>query len=164
MEPDREPFGDAGSYWSAPPRPARRHVGRWLLLGGLALAFALTLGVGMVVGAAIQPSAQAASFTPANANIAQSPQYPGDRQAPFASTPGAQGQCGTLTVSSVSGSTIVATAADGSSVTIHTTSSTTYTKADQAATASAVTVGAHIHVDGTRNSDGSITATRIDIE
>jgi hypothetical protein len=174
MEPDTQPSGELmesrgeGSYWHAPARrPAGGAGRRWLVLAGLGLAFALVLGLGIMIGAVIQPSAQAASFTPGNAIVGQGPQFPGfpgARQAPFASTPGAQGPCDALTVSSVSGSTIVASASDGSSVTIHTTSSTQYTKAGQAATAAAVTVGARIHVDGSRASDGSITATRIDVQ
>lgn len=143
---------------SGPPRRPR-----WLVIGGLALAFALTLGVGTVLGATLLRTAQAAANTP------------GANGAPFASGfpqagtpgphggPGGQGQCVALTVSSMSGSTITAKAADGSTVTIHTTASTTYTKGGQAATASAVTAGAQIRVMGTHNSDGSITATSIDV-
>jgi hypothetical protein len=158
MEPDADV---RSSYLRAPPPLARGNGRRWLMLGGLALAFALTLGVGTLVGAVFHPTAQAAGFTPGGGNVAQ---FPGIGQRPLAGTPGAQGQCGVLTVSSVSGDTIVAAAADGSSVTIHTTASTQYTKAGQSATASAVTVGSQIHVDGTHNSDGSITATRIDVK
>jgi hypothetical protein len=160
MEPYVEPYRSVESSWRARQRPAPRSARRWLLLGGIALAFALTLGVGIAIAATLQPIAQAATMTPGGVNIAQ---YPGIGQRPFAATPAAQGQCGVLTVTSVSGSTIVATSPDGGSVTIHTTASTQYTKAGQSATASAVAAGAQIHVDGTRNSDGSITATRIDV-
>ncbi len=76
---------------------------------------------------------------------------------------GMQGQCESLTVSSVSGNTIVAKTASGSSVTIHTTASTRYTQAGKTVAASAITVGTPINVMGTHNSDGSITATSIDI-
>lgn len=145
-----------------PPPPRWR---RWLLVGGLALAFAFALGVGVLVGPALLRTAQAAS------NLAGGRAAPYAVMYPAASTPGArgpggpggQGQCVTLTVASVSGQTITAKAADGSMVTIHTTSSTHYTRAGQSATASAVTVGAQIHVMGAHNSDGSITATDIDI-
>jgi hypothetical protein len=74
---------------------------------------------------------------------------------------GAQGQCESLTVSSVNGNTIVAKTASGSSVTIHTTASTSYTQAGKAAAASAIKAGTRISVMGTHNSDGSITATSI---
>jgi len=63
----------------------------------------------------------------------------------------------------VSGQTITAKAADGSTVTIHTSSSTKYTKGGQSAAASAVTAGSHILVMGAKNSDGSINATQIDV-
>ncbi|HEX9055895.1 MAG TPA: DUF5666 domain-containing protein [Ktedonobacterales bacterium] len=142
-----------------PPAPPRRGRGRWLLIGGLALAFALSLGVGALVGSTIG-SSRAAAFSPVGVVSAYNPQafdqgHPGG--------PGAHGQCGVLTVTSVSGQTIVAKEQDGSSVTIHTSSSTKYTKAGQPASASAITVGSQLHVDGTHNSDGSITATSIDI-
>lgn len=68
-----------------------------------------------------------------------------------------------LTVSSISGADIVAKQADGTNVTIITTSSTQYTRAGSSSSLSAISGGMHIHVVGTRNSNGSITATRIDI-
>ena len=146
---------------SAPP-VQRRRGRRWLLLGGIALAFALTLGLGALLGTAFLRTAQAANLPPGSGPFARHG---------FAGTPGAQGQpgqpgqpCDVLTVTSVSGQTIVAKAQDGSTVTIHTSASTHFTKAGQAASASAVTVGSTIHVRGTHNSDGSITATDIDVE
>jgi hypothetical protein len=156
-----EDYGEAPAYRPAPlPTPGRR----WLLLGGLALAFMLMLGVGVLVGSAIG-GARAASFFPAGVNNGQALAFgPGAQGRAFdPAARGAPGQCAVLTVSSVSGRTIVAKAPDGTAVTIHTTASTQYTKAGQSAAASAVTVGSQIHVDGTHNSDGSITATRIDI-
>ena len=68
-----------------------------------------------------------------------------------------------LTVSSVNGSTIVAKTASGSTVTIHTTASTTYNQAGKSVAASAIKAGTRINVMGTHNSDGSITATSIDV-
>jgi hypothetical protein len=73
------------------------------------------------------------------------------------------GQCSGFTVSSVSGSTIIAKSPIGNTVTIHTTASTKYTQAGKAVTASALKAGVQIHVMGTHNSDGSITATSIAI-
>ena len=150
-----EDLGDEASTRLAQPSAPRRHGRRWLLIGGLALAFMLTLGVGTLLGstAGAANSAQAASLATGGANSSQA----------LAATPGAQGQCEALTVSSVSGSTIVAKAPDGSTVTIHTSATTQYTRAGQSVSASAITVGSRIHVTGTHNSDGSITATRIDI-
>jgi hypothetical protein len=161
-----EDHGEGAAFWQAPPPAPRRHGRRWLLLGGLALAFALTLGVGAFLGSALgNGQAQAASGVGQAQAVDFALRGPdrGLAGTPAPGGPGGQGQCVTLTVSSVSGSTITAKAADGSTVTIHTTSSTTYTKNHQSASASAVTVGARISVMGTRNSDGSITATSIDI-
>jgi Domain of unknown function (DUF5666) len=143
------------------PAPHRRH---WLVPGLLAAAFLLTLALGAFAGATMLKTAQAAGNNPANGNNANTA-----FQLPFASTPGAgsgqhgPGQCDAYTVSSVSGATITAKAADGSTVTIHTSLSTKYTKAGQSASASAVSVGSQIHVQGTKNSDGSISATQIDV-
>ncbi len=161
-----------------PPAPRRRGR-RWLLIGGLAFAFLLALGVGVFMGSSTSTtqaaalssgsisssqsqavtqggagSSQSLTFAQGNANSAQ-PGGPGAR--------GAQGQCETLTVSSVNGNTIVAKSSNGSSVTIHSTASTRLTQAGKTVTASAIKVGTRIHVMGTHNSDGSITATSIDI-
>jgi hypothetical protein len=125
-------------------------------MGGLALAFAVALGVGALLGSAIGTS-HAAGFTSGGGNVVQT------LNQPLANGPGAPGHCAVLTVSSVSGNTIVAKAPDGSTVTIHTTASTQFTRNDQAVAASAVTVGSQIRVFGTHDSDGSITATRIDL-
>jgi hypothetical protein len=141
------------------PRRGRR----WLVPGLLALAFTLTLVMGIFVGATMLRTAQAAANTPDGANFAQFS---------LANTPGAhrpsaqggRGQCEAYTVSSISGQTITAKAADGSTVTIHTSSSTKYTKGGQSATASAVTAGSHILVMGAKNSDGSVNATQIDVK
>lgn len=156
--------------------PTRQRFGRkWLVIGGLALAFMLTvLGVGAFAGVT-GGTAQAASLSSASISSAQSlattnsaqtltvvNSAPAQAFGPGAQGPG-QGQCQSLTVSSVSGQTIVGKTSSGSTVTIHTTASTQYTQAGKAVAASAVKVGAQIHVMGTKNSDGSITATSIDI-
>jgi Domain of unknown function (DUF5666) len=156
MEDDREAGWKPATEWPPPRRRGRR----WLLIGGLALAFALTLGVGAIVGSTIR-STQAAGIAFGGANGVQtlSQAAPFDRGA----QPGPQGQCGMLTVSSVSGQTILAKEPDGSTVTVHTTASTQYTRAGQSVAASAVKSGAQIRVHGTHNSDGSITATSIDV-
>lgn len=125
---------------------------RWLLVGGLVLAFLLTLGIGTLIGSTIG-TVQAATAAVGNVNNTLAGGY-GNQ---------GQGLCGNLTVTSVNGQTIVATRGDGTTVTVHTTSTTQYTQAGQAATASAVKAGVQIHVFGTMNSDGSITATRIDV-
>lgn len=140
-----------------PPLETGAHRGRrWLVPALLALAFVLTLVVGAFAGATMLKTAQAAGGGPDIAQFSQA-NTPGARGA------GGQGQCDAYTVSSVSGQTITAKAADGSTVTIHTSSSTKYTKGGQSASASAVTTGSQIHVQGTKNSDGSINATQIDV-
>ena len=154
------------------PAPRRRRR-RWLLIGGLAFAFLLALGVGVLMGSSTSTT-QAAALTSGSTSSSQSPAVTqgGDgssQSLTFAqgnannAQPRAQGQCETLTVSSVNGNTIVAKSSNGSSVTIHTTASTRLTQAGKTVTASAIKVGTRIHVMGTHNSDGSITATSIDI-
>jgi hypothetical protein len=163
-------FVDAVPIWQDQfhhPPPTRRRF-RWLLLGGGALALLLALGLGALLGSQFL-SAQAAAATSGSAGNQGTGFTPGGPISfqtggqMLAGTPGANGQCASFTVTAVSGSTITAKAADGSTVTIHTTSSTTYTRNRQSASASAVTVGSRISVMGTHNSDGSITATSIDV-
>ena len=148
------------------------------MIGGLALAFMLALGIGTVIGsvngttrasALTQGSAsnsQALTFAQGDANGSQMlNNAQGNFNSPqgFAASPGANGPCESVTVSSVSGNTIVAKTASGSSITIHTTASTRYTQAGKTVAASAIVAGTRISVMGTHNSDGSITATNIDI-
>ena len=162
--------------------PRRRGPG-WLLIGVLAFAFMLALGVGVLLGTSAgttrasalttvsNSSSQSPAVTQGGVNSSQSLTYSqgGANYAqsmaggPGAGRPQGQGQCESFTVSSVSGNTIVAKSPNGSSVTIHTTTSTRFRQAGKTVTASAITVGTRIHVMGTHNSDGSITATSIDI-
>jgi hypothetical protein len=162
-------FVDAVPIWQDQyhPPPRRRRFG-WLLVGGSALALLLALGLGALLGSQFfsAQAAAAASGGASNQGVGFSPGGPISFQnggQMLAGTPGAHGQCASFTVTAVSGSTITAKAADGSTVTIHTTSSTRYTHNGQSATAGAVTVGSRISVMGAHNSDGSITATSIDI-
>lgn len=157
-----------GAPWIDPYPPPRRRSGRrWLLIGGLAAAFALALGVGALLGSSYFGTAQAAGVTSGNTPYSHGyfalPGNAPSGQVSFTNAPGAQGQCEMLTVSSVSGQTITAKTAGGSTVTIHVTSSTRFTRAGAASSLSAVTAGATISVMGTHNSDGSITATQINI-
>ena len=158
------------------PSAPRRRGRKWFLIGGLALAIMLALGVGAILGLSTGTT-QAATLASGSGSSSQAPTvaqsgFNNDRgfavrgfnsaQAQAAG-PQAQGQCEALTVSSVSGNTIVAKTASGSSVTIHTTASTQYTQAGKTVAASTIKVGTRIMVMGMHNSDGSITATSIDV-
>ena len=160
------------------PREPRHHRRRWLLIGELALTFMLALGIGTVIGS-VTGTTRAAALTQANASSGQTLTFsqgnfnsspaqnnaPGNFNGPgaFNAGPGANGPCQALTVTSVKGNTIVAKSSSGASVTVHTTASTRYTQAGKTVAASAITAGTHISVMGTHNSDGSITATDINI-
>jgi Domain of unknown function (DUF5666) len=167
-----ERFVDAVPNWQDQPPPLHRPWRRWLLIGGIALAFTLTLGLGALLGSQMF-AAHAAASSGSNGSLAvfnqgagQGPGGPISFQSGsqgLAGTPGAGAPCVMLTVSSVSGSTITAKDAHGTTVTVHTTASTTYTENGTSASASAVTVGSHISVMGSHNSDGSITATSINV-
>lgn len=166
----REPrlYDPEGAAWIDPYPPPRRRGGRrWLLIGALAVAFALALGIGAFLGSSYFGTAQAAGVNSGNATSGQGyfapPANAPSGQVSFANAPSAQGQCESLTVSSVSGQTITAKNASGATVTIHVTASTQFTRNGAASSLSAVTAGTHISAMGTHNSDGSITATQIDI-
>jgi len=147
------------------PRPARGRWSRrraWLVAGVATLALAAVVGVGAGVLPALAASGQQ------NAPIFAATH--GGRGFGFGSAgSGARaggavrGPLGGLTVKSVSGGTITATRPNGQTVTIHTTSSTTYTRAGKTVSASAVTAGERIAVRGSRQSDGSVNATQIEI-
>jgi hypothetical protein len=153
----------------------RRQGRRWLLISGLAFAFMLAVGVGVLLGtsagtsqasaltAVNNSSSQSSAVTQGGNNSSQSLTFAQGSANYAQPVAGGQGQCETFTVSSVNGNTIVAKSSNGNSVTMHTTASTTYRQAGKTVTASAITVGARIHVMGTHNNDGSITATSIDI-
>jgi hypothetical protein len=163
-------FVDAVPIWQDQyhhPPPRRRRF-RWLLVGGAAFALLLALGLGALLGSQFwnAQAAAAASGSASNQGTGFAPGGPISFQSGgqmLAGTPGANGQCASFTVTAVNGSTITAKAADGSTVTIHTTSGTKYTRNGQSATASSLTTGSRISVMGTHNSDGSITATSIDV-
>ena len=166
----------ASTRLDQPPAPQQRGR-RWLLIGGLAFAFMLALGVGTLLGSTTggvqaaslaqgSSSSQTLAAAQADSNGSQTlavSQGDFNSAQGLAATPQAHGQCETLTVSSVNGNTIVAKTSSGSSVTIHTTASTQYTQAGKTVAVSTIKVGTRMNVMGTHNSDGSITATSIDI-
>lgn len=67
------------------------------------------------------------------------------------------------TVASISGSTVTVTQPDGSTSKVVLTGSTTYQLAGQAATKDAVATGAQIIARGTLATDGTLTATSVDV-
>jgi hypothetical protein len=67
------------------------------------------------------------------------------------------------TVASVSGSTVTVTGRDGSTSKVVLTSSTTYQLAGEAATKDAVVAGSQIVARGTLASDGTLTASSVDV-
>ncbi|HEV8192180.1 MAG TPA: DUF5666 domain-containing protein, partial [Ktedonobacterales bacterium] len=134
-----------------PSNQSRGH--RLLLIGGIAAALGLALALGVVLGARVLPAYAA-----------------GAQNNPLllASQSGSGGNCGpgmrgALTVSTVSGNTITAKQGDGTTVTVHTTSSTRYERAGKSVDSSQVKSGTQIAARGTRNSDGSIAASVISI-
>jgi Domain of unknown function (DUF5666) len=136
--------------------PPRQSGGRRLLIiGGIAGAFVLTLAVGMILGSRILPAYAAGAQN--NAFLLANQTGPSGNCGP------GMGIRGPLTVSSVSGGTITAKQGDGTSVTVHTTSSTRYERAGKTVDSSQVKSGTQISVQGTKNSDGSFAATVISI-
>src|SRR5690348_13654820 len=127
--------------------PSRSNGRRLLIIGGIVGAFALTLIVGMILGARILPAYAAGAQD--NALLLANQSGPGGNCGP------GFGMRGVLTVSGVSGDTITAKQGNGTSVTVHTTSSTRYQRAGKTVDSSQVKSGTQIAVQGTRNSDGS---------
>lgn len=145
---------------SAPQLPAsepqRRGVPRWALIVGSALALLAVLGAGMLIGSLARPSfAQAFGAQQGqNGNFG----YHGG----FGDHGPSKGR-GAYTITSVASDSFGTKRADGAAVTVKTTSSTQYFRAGKAIERSALTTGTAIRVQGTRNSDGSVTASRIDV-
>lgn len=136
---------------------------KWLIVGVSALAVAMAIIGTMVVNAyAASPGSTptpGATSTGSSNSTCKGP-GPGGHGGPgFGHGPGA-----VLTVSSVSGQKITAKRPDGTTITVVTSSSTTYTRAGQTISLSAITGGEQIHVRGTVSSNGTtITATNVDV-
>jgi hypothetical protein len=132
---------------------------RWLAIGGATAALLLALGVGVGVGASAL-SAQAAGGNGWQTTLANfTGMHNNNNGGPGHGPERGEG----LTVSSVSGQTITAKRPSGASVTVKVTSSTQYVRAGSTISLSDIKAGDTIHVIGTTNSDGSVTATRIEI-
>ena len=138
------PTGGMGSPPPAPPTIRRpRHRRTWLLIGAAALVLALLVGGGVAF------AGSQSSNTPT--------------QAPAATVPSpakAHKQSLIYVVTQVSGTTITATAPDGSTVTIATGPSTVYMQKGQTATLSSIQPGMRIRVAG-KKQNGVIAAKRI---
>lgn len=67
------------------------------------------------------------------------------------------------TVTAVGGSSLTVSQRDGTTKTINLTSSTTYRLAGQASSKDAIKVGSVVEAEGTSNSDGSLTASLVEI-
>jgi hypothetical protein len=138
------------------PEPQRRGVPRWALIGGAALALLAVLGAGVLIGSLARPQF-------AQAFGAQRAQGGDFGFAPGIGDHGPSKGRGALTITSVASDSIATKRADGTAVTVKTTTSTQYFRAGKTIERSALTTGTAIRVQGTRNSDGSVTATRIDV-
>lgn len=166
-QPQPQPFTPPSMDYPAmaaarPPRSPRQGLPRWLKVGGATAAL-------LLVGAGAAAGANALTAQAANGGSSISP-FSFLTGTPAAGQPGhpdgfgGHRRVGELTVSSVSGQTITTKDASGATVTLKVSSSTQYTRLDKTVSLSAITAGEMIHADGTRNSDGSITASRVDIE
>ncbi len=128
----------------------------WIILAVLAAIIGL-IGIGSIALTAANAAGVSGTPTPTTTTTTNPGQGPGKGHGK------GHGPKATLSVTNVSGQKITAKRQDGTTITITTTSSTIYRRAGQSASASVVTTGTTIHVRGTTNSDGSITATQIDI-
>ncbi len=157
---------DDTSWFDTPPiqhdqRRARFSTRKGKLVAGAMAAALLALGG---TGAAVVAHAQANNSP--NGSLAAVFGWQQDNTTqPGTHSAGAHDRRGhgPLSVTAVTDSTISAKAPDGTAVTIHTSSSTTYGKAGQTVSRGAITTGETINVRGTRNTDGSIAATHVEI-
>ncbi len=157
-------YADAASTCLSQSPASRLHRRRRLLIGSLVLVFAFmfTVGVGLSTGATRAQALESRSTSSFQTLAVSHKGPPHDLQG--TNTVGANGQCNTLTVTSVNGSTIVAQSSCSKSITVHTTASTQYVRAGKTVSVSAITVGTRVYVTGSHNRDGSLTATRIVID
>lgn len=135
-----------------PPARPRRHI-QWPRLGVAALVLLLG-GVGFVFASHLPSTlAAAGQSTPSHTRGADG----------LDGRHGHGGPGHDLTVSNVSGTTVVAKDKDGANVTIHTSASTTIQRAGVSIKLSDLTAGTPIEVRGARNSDGTVSASEIDV-
>lgn len=139
------PLGPGGA--GRPPRG--RDWRRWGLIGVIVLVGILVLGGGAVLaGVALAHGTTTAHTTTAPASTTTA-------------TPSPIHQLPVYTVTAVSATTINATNASGTAVTISLSAQTVYVRADQPASLSDITSGTKIRVLGHQKGDGSIVARRV---
>ena len=136
-----------------PPEPPRRRI-RAPRLSVATLVILALAGVGFVLATNLPATLAAARTGSAAATTGATGPHGGHPRG---------GPGGDLTVSSVSGSDVKATDHSGATVTVHTSSTTTFRRAGATSSLSALKAGTAIEVRGTRNSDGTITAAEVDI-
>ena len=155
-------YEDAASTCLSQAPASRSHRRRRLLLGSLVLVFMFTVGVGLSTGATRAQALESRGTSSFQTLAVSQKGPPHDQQG--TKTVGVNGQCNTLTVTSVNGSTIVAHSSCNRSITVHTTAGTQYVRAGRTVSVSTITVGTRVYVTGAHNRDGSITASRIVIK
>ena len=157
-------YEDAASTCLSQAPASRSHRRRRLLLGSLVLVFAFmfTVGVGLSTGATRAQALESRGTSSFQTLAVSDKGPPHDQQG--TKTVGMNGQCNTLTVTSVNGSTIVTHSSCNRSITVHTTAGTQYVRAGRTVSVSTITVGTRVYVTGAHNRDGSITASRIVIK
>ncbi len=143
------------------------------VFGGVVAAALLVGGLAILLGVTIVPSF-------ANANLAISSSHSGHVATGTSGATSATGQfseTGVATASSVRGPEITVTSVGGASITgtktgrkgatttvhITTNGSTTYTRLGETVQRSSITAGTKIRIQGTKASDGTITATHVDV-
>jgi hypothetical protein len=146
---------------------------RLAIIGGLAVGVAIVGALAILLGANIVPSF-------ANASLAASSGHSGQGSTSSTSSTDSTGQFSEtgaaaashvggpeITVTSVGTNTITGTRTDrkGTSTTVHitTTGSTTYTRLGKTVQRSSITAGTKIRVQGTKASDGTITAMHVEV-
>jgi hypothetical protein len=161
---DRDPFDDDLSDELARRAPRAALTRTTLALGGAVLVVAGFLG-----GVVVQKNYGTTGTTPSGngafngaGGFAGRGGFAGGTAAPGTSAaPGGQrGGATTGTVKFVDGTTVYITTANGETITVKTTSTTTV-RAEQSMTLAELPVGAAISVQGTTASDGTVTATQV---